>query len=76
LLPIRKKAESAPKPKKARRSFKEGCFMSELAAKKGSRAVKIIGIITLIGIIVAVGRIVFRVFNEKSSEPEDGHNGV
>ena len=50
--------------------------MSELAAKKGSRAIKILGVITLIGIIVAVGRIVFRVFNEKSSEPDDGHNGV
>lgn len=50
--------------------------MSELAAKKGSRAVKILGIITLIGILVAVGRIVLRVFNEKRSEPEDGHNGI
>ena len=50
--------------------------MSVLAAKKGSKVVKILGVITLIGIIVAVGRIVLRVFNEKSSEPEDGHNGI
>jgi hypothetical protein len=50
--------------------------MSDLAAKKGSRAVKILGIITLLGILVAVGRIVVRVFNEKRSEPEDGHNGI
>lgn len=50
--------------------------MSELAAKKGSRAVKILGILTLIGILVAVGRIVMRVFNEKRSEPDDGHNGI
>lgn len=50
--------------------------MSVLAAKKGSKVVKFLGVITLIGIIVAVGRIVLRVFNEKRSEPEDGHNGI
>lgn len=50
--------------------------MSEFAAKKGSSAIKILGIITLIGLIVAVARIVLRVFNEKPSEPEDGHNGI
>jgi flagellar basal body-associated protein FliL len=50
--------------------------MSASAPKKGSRAVRILGIITLIGIIVAVARIVLRVFNEKGSEPEDGHNGI
>lgn len=50
--------------------------MSESAAKKGSRVVKILGIITFIGIVVAVGRIVLRVFNEKPADPEDGHNGI
>ena len=50
--------------------------MSERAAKKGSKVVKILGIITLMGVLVAVGRIVLRVFNEKRSEPEDGHNGI
>ncbi|MDB5106618.1 MAG: hypothetical protein JWP91_4307 [Fibrobacteres bacterium] len=50
--------------------------MSQSASRKGSRVVKILGIITLIGAIVAVGRIVLKVFNEKEAEPEDGHNGV
>ena len=50
--------------------------MSQLAASKGSRIIKVVGIVTLIGVIIAVGRIVFRVFNEKTGEPEDAHNGV
>jgi hypothetical protein len=50
--------------------------MSESAVKKGSKAIKILGIITLIGVIVAVARIVLRVFNEKTGDPEDGHNGI
>ena len=50
--------------------------MSAFAAKQGSKVIKILGIITLIGVLVAVGRIVLRVFNEKREEPEDGHNGV
>jgi hypothetical protein len=50
--------------------------MSESASSKGSRILKVLGIVTLIGVLVAVGRIVLRVFNEKSREPEDAHNGV
>ena len=50
--------------------------MSEFASKKGSRAIKILGLLAFIGILVAVGRIVLRVFNEKPAEPEDGHNGI
>ncbi len=50
--------------------------MSQLVANKGSKIIKALGLITLIGVIIAVGRIVLRVFNEKKSEPEDGHNGI
>lgn len=49
--------------------------MSQLAASKGSRVIKVLGIITLIGVIVAVGRIVLRVFNEKSGD-DDSQAGV
>ncbi|HKP94574.1 MAG TPA: hypothetical protein VJ385_02345 [Fibrobacteria bacterium] len=49
--------------------------MSQLAFK-GSRIIKALGIITLIGVLIAVGRIVLRVFNEKDAEPDDGQHGV
>lgn len=37
----------------------------EIGARKGRNWLKIIGILTLIGIVVAVARIVLRVFREK-----------
>ena len=42
--------------------------------KKGSRLLKIIGIIAVIGILIAAGRIVLRVFSEKSvtGESQEG----
>lgn len=46
------------------------------SASKGSRVIKVLGIVTLIGVLVAVGRIVLRVFNEKNGEPEDAHDGI
>ena len=45
--------------------------MSQIAASKGSRVFKVLGILTLIGVIIAVGRIVLRVFNEKSGDQDD-----
>jgi hypothetical protein len=50
--------------------------MSQLSASKGSRIIKVLGIVTLIGVLIAVGRIVLRVFNEKAGEPEDDPQGV
>jgi hypothetical protein len=50
--------------------------MSESEARKGSRILKVLGIVTLIGVIIAVGRIVLRVFNEKSGSADDGHDGI
>ena len=37
----------------------------EIGARKGRNWLKIIGIITLIGLVVAVARIILRVFREK-----------
>ncbi len=42
----------------------------------GSRILKVLGTVTLIGVLVAVGRIVLRVFQEKSGESEDAHDGI
>jgi hypothetical protein len=56
--------------------LKEGFIMSQSAASNGSRIIKVLGIVTLIGVIVAVGRIVLRVFKEKAAEPEDAHDGI
>jgi hypothetical protein len=50
--------------------------MSQLAANKGSKIIKALGFLTLIGVIIAVGRIVLKVFNEKNTGPDDGHTGV
>jgi hypothetical protein len=50
--------------------------MSQIAARKGSKVIKILGIVTLIGVIIAVGRIVLRVFAEKEGDAEDTHNGI
>jgi hypothetical protein len=49
--------------------------MSQLVANKGSKIIKTLGFITLIGVFIAVGRIVFKVFNEKNAEPDE-HTGV
>jgi hypothetical protein len=54
----------------------EGPAMSESQARNGSRVLKVLGIVTLIGVIVAVGRIVLRVFNEKAESSDDGHDGI
>jgi hypothetical protein len=42
---------------------------------KGVNWIKIIGIITLVGVLVAVGRIVLRVFREKRDDG-DGHEAA
>jgi hypothetical protein len=49
--------------------------MSQLVANKGSKIIKTLGFITLIGVVIAVARIVFKVFNEKNAEPDE-HAGV
>lgn len=50
--------------------------MSLFSVGKGSRIFKVLGIVTLIGVLIAVGRIVLRVLNEKPAEPDDAHNGI
>ena len=38
--------------------------------KKGSKVFKILGVIAVVGLLIAVGRIVLRVFAEKSGSGE------
>jgi len=45
--------------------------MSQSVASKGSRVIKVLGIVTLIGVLIAVGRIVLRVFNEKTGDVDE-----
>jgi hypothetical protein len=63
-------------PHRAPDRLKEGSLMSQSTASNGSRILKVLGIVTLIGVLVAVGRIVLRVFQEKSGEAEDAGDGV
>ena len=46
---------------------------NEIGGRKGRSWIKIIGIITLIGILIAVARIVLRVFREKPSTGDEVH---
>ena len=43
--------------------------------KKSSKLLKILGMIAVIGLLIAIGRIVLRVFTEKSGAGET-HEGV
>jgi hypothetical protein len=44
-----------------------------LAARKGKGWIKILGIITVVGILIAVARIVIRVFREKPLDTDEAH---
>lgn len=50
--------------------------MSQSAGSNGSRIIKALGVLTLIGIFVAVGRIVLKVFTEGDGEPDETQTGV
>ena len=50
--------------------------MSQVVASKGSWLLKALGIITLVGVVIAVGRIVMKVFNEDEGGDPDASNGV
>ena len=41
--------------------------------RKGKGWIKIIGIITVVGILIAIGRIVLRVFREKPLDSDEAH---
>jgi hypothetical protein len=41
-----------------------------MGEKKGSKWIKVVGIAALVGVAIAVGRIVLRVFSEKSGAGE------
>jgi hypothetical protein len=74
--PLAAAGGAGPSTYRAADRQKEGYAMSQSASSKGSRIVKVLGIVTLIGVLIAVGRIVLRVFKEKSGEAEDAHDGV
>jgi hypothetical protein len=44
-----------------------------LAARKGKGWIKILGILTVAGILLAVARIVLRVFREKPLDTDEAH---
>lgn len=50
--------------------------MSQVAENKGSWFLKALGIVTVIGILIAVGRIVMKVFTEGEGTEPDAPNGV
>lgn len=50
--------------------------MSQVAANKGSWFLKTLGIITVVGILIAVGRIVMKVFSEDEGGEPDLPSGV
>jgi hypothetical protein len=45
-------------------------------APKGTSWIKIVGIVTFIGVLIAVGRIVLRVFKEKPESDTDSHEAA
>lgn len=45
-------------------------------APKGTNWIKIAGIVTLIGVLIAVGRIVLRVFREKPDNDGEHHEAA
>jgi hypothetical protein len=44
-----------------------------LTARKGKGWIKILGIITVVGLLLAVARIVIRVFREKPLDTDEAH---
>jgi hypothetical protein len=50
--------------------------MSQLAANKGSKLFRALGIIAIIGVVIAVGRLVFKGIKSARSAPEDEHDGI
>ncbi len=50
--------------------------MSQVDASKGSWFLKTLGIITVVGILIAVSRIVLKVFSEGDSGEPDAPQGV
>jgi hypothetical protein len=48
----------------------------ESGKKSGVGIFKILGIITFVGVFIAVARIVIRVFREESRPPEEPNSGV
>jgi hypothetical protein len=50
--------------------------MSQAVEEKGSWFLKTLGLITVVGILIAVGRIVMKVLNEEEGGEPDAPTGV
>lgn len=50
--------------------------MSQVASSKGSWFLKTLGFITVVGILIAVGRIVMKVFTENEGDEPEAPSGV
>ena len=48
----------------------------EVVVKKGSWFLRTLGILTVIGVAIAVGRIVMKVLEEEDGKPADDHEGI
>ncbi len=47
-----------------------------MLSNNGSKLVKALGFIAIVGILVAVGRLILKGIRSAGAEPEDEHNGV
>lgn len=45
-------------------------------SNKGSKALKILGVIALVGVVVAIARLIIKGIRSAKTEPEDEHNGI
>lgn len=54
----------------------EGNMMSMSMLNKGSKTLKILGVLALVGVVITVARLVLKGIRSANTEPEDEHNGI
>jgi len=55
---------------------KEGKGMSQMTANKSSKLLKALGLIALIGVVIAVGRLIVKGVRSAGAGPDDEQTGV
>jgi hypothetical protein len=50
--------------------------MSMSISNKGSKTLKILGVLALVGVVITVARLILKGIRSTRTEPEDEHNGV